>query len=134
MRAITPPCFEVPAKLAWRKTSPERSTPGPLPYHIPNTPSNLPSPRSSACCAYELLVEAAERRATIAGDIAGCIEARPAITLLLHEAGADQGLVAGHEDMRLAEVVLVVKADRSKWHGSSLQIRAVLGPTHIGPG
>src|SRR5581483_4013411 len=103
MRAITPPCFEVPAKLAWRKTSPERSTPGPLPYHIPNTPSNLPSPRSSACCepqggrrkffidaglkldvgrrelacgAYELLVEAAERRATIAGDIAAVL--RPA--------------------------------------------------------
>ena len=37
-------------RLAWRNTSPERSTPGPLPYHMPNTPSNLPSPRNSACC------------------------------------------------------------------------------------
>ena len=36
--------------MAWRNTSPVRSTPGPLPYHMPNTPSNLPSPRSSACC------------------------------------------------------------------------------------
>jgi len=50
IRASTPPCFEVPARLAWRNTSPVRSTPGPLPYHMPNTPSYLPSPRSSACC------------------------------------------------------------------------------------
>src|SRR6185312_15375370 len=48
--ARTPPCFEVPARLAWRNTSPERSTPGPLPYHMPKTPSYLPSPRNSACC------------------------------------------------------------------------------------
>ena len=40
---------EVPAMLACRITSPERSTPGPLPYHSPKTPSYLPSPRSSAC-------------------------------------------------------------------------------------
>ena len=25
--------------LMWRKASPVRSTPGPLPYHMPNTPS-----------------------------------------------------------------------------------------------
>ncbi len=36
--------------LAWRNTSPVRSTPGPLPYQTPKTPSYLPSPRSSACC------------------------------------------------------------------------------------
>ncbi len=30
----TPPCGELPAMLPWRKTSPERSTPGPLPYHM----------------------------------------------------------------------------------------------------
>jgi hypothetical protein len=29
----------VPAMLACLKTSPQRSTPGPLPYHMPNTPS-----------------------------------------------------------------------------------------------
>lgn len=35
----TPPCSELPAKLAWCSASPARSTPGPLPYHIENTPS-----------------------------------------------------------------------------------------------
>ena len=112
--ASTPPCFEVPAKLAWRNTSPERSTPGPLPYQMPNTPSYLPSPRSSACCephsavaarsslmpgwnttlrgascvrgALELVVEPAERRAAIAGDVARGVEAGAAVALLLHHA------------------------------------------------
>ena len=36
--ARTPPNLEVPARLAWRRASPLRSTPGPLPYHMPNTP------------------------------------------------------------------------------------------------
>ncbi len=35
----TPPCFDVPAWFACLNTSPQRSTPGPLPYHIANTPS-----------------------------------------------------------------------------------------------
>ena len=111
--ASTPPCFEVPAKLAWRKASPERSTPGPLPYQMPNTPSYLPSPRSSACCephkrgrgevlvdgrleqdvvrleqlcgALELVVEPAERRAAIAGDVARRVEAGAPVALLLHQ-------------------------------------------------
>ena len=39
--ASTPPCFAVPAMLACLKTSPLRSTPGPLPYHIANTPSTV---------------------------------------------------------------------------------------------
>ena len=39
--AITPPCAEVPAMLACLNTSAVRSTPGPLPYQRPNTPSNL---------------------------------------------------------------------------------------------
>ena len=56
--ASTPPCFEEPAMLAWRKTSPERSTPGPLPYHMPKTPSYLPSPRISACCEPQTAVAA----------------------------------------------------------------------------
>ena len=37
--AITPPCLAVPAMLACLKTSEQRSTPGPLPYQMPNTPS-----------------------------------------------------------------------------------------------
>jgi hypothetical protein len=39
--AITPPCRLVPAMLACLKTSLQRSTPGPLPYQMPNTPSNF---------------------------------------------------------------------------------------------
>ena len=41
--ATTPPCGEVPAKTAWRMASPARSMPGPLPYHMPMTPSYLQS-------------------------------------------------------------------------------------------
>src|SRR5205807_6533341 len=37
--ASTPPFFPTPAKLACLKMSPDRSTPGPLPYHMPRTPS-----------------------------------------------------------------------------------------------
>ena len=37
--AITPPWRLVPAMLACLKTSLQRSTPGPLPYQMPNTPS-----------------------------------------------------------------------------------------------
>ena len=49
--AITPPCFEVPAMLACLNTSEQRSTPGPLPYQMPNTPSNLfVSLYRSSCC------------------------------------------------------------------------------------
>ena len=47
--ATTPPSLDVPARFAWRSASPERSTPGPLPYHRQNTPSYAPSPSSSAC-------------------------------------------------------------------------------------
>ena len=49
--------------------------------------------------AHELLVKAAKRRAPIAGDITGRVQAGAAIALLLHEAGADQCLIAGHEDV-----------------------------------
>ena len=49
--AITPPCFEVPAMLACLKTSEQRSTPGPLPYQMPKTPSNLlVCGYRSSCC------------------------------------------------------------------------------------
>ena len=142
--ASTPPCLAVPARLAWRNTSPVRSTPGPLPYHMANTPSNLPSPRSSACCvpqtavaarsslmppwkrmslllrngcgALELAVETAERRTAIAGDKAGGIEAVAAVELLLHQAEPDQRLEAGDEDAALAEVVFVVEFDVAQRH------------------
>ena len=37
--ASTPPWGAVPAELAWRMASIERSSPGALPYQMPNTPS-----------------------------------------------------------------------------------------------
>ncbi|PYN68313.1 MAG: hypothetical protein DMD90_04805 [Candidatus Rokuibacteriota bacterium] len=40
-RARTPPWRPTPAKLPCLKMSPVRSTPGPLPYHMPRTPSYL---------------------------------------------------------------------------------------------
>ena len=144
--ASTPPNFEVPAKLAWRNTSPERSTPGPLPYQMPNTPSYLPSPRSSACCephsavaarsslmrgleqhvarremrrgALELVVEAAERRAAIAGDVARGVEPGALVALVLHQRQAHQRLIAGDEDAALGQVVLVVERDVIERHWS----------------
>src|SRR5919107_3649542 len=39
--ASTPPLGAVPAELACRSASPLRSTPGPLPYQMPKTPSYL---------------------------------------------------------------------------------------------
>jgi hypothetical protein len=50
--AITPPQGVVPAMLACLNTSEHRSTPGPLPYQMPNTPSNLlvPGGAKPSCC------------------------------------------------------------------------------------
>ena len=146
--ASTPPCFEEPAMLAWRNTSPERSTPGPLPYQTPKTPSYLPSPRSSACCepqsavaassslrpgwktmsfaskpllgAPEVLVEAADRRAAIAGDEAGGVQPGAPVALALHQQHADDRLRAGDEDAVLRQVVFVVEGDVSQRSRGSL--------------
>ena len=44
-------CFAVPAMLACLNTSEQRSTPGPLPYQMPNTPSNFfDCGYRSSCC------------------------------------------------------------------------------------
>lgn len=45
--AMMPPCLAAPAMLACLNTPGQRSTPGPLPYQTPNTPSNL------LVCGYE---------------------------------------------------------------------------------
>ncbi len=50
MTARTPPRADVPAALACLNTSAERSTPGPLPYQMPNTPSTVRSGSSATCC------------------------------------------------------------------------------------
>ena len=124
--------------LAWRKTSPERSTPGPLPYQTPNTPSYLPSPRISACwvpqtavaasssfrpgwktmldgsshflAPEQVLVEPADRRAAIARDEARGVEAGEPVALALHQQQADDGLRPGDEDPVLGESYLSSRA------------------------
>ena len=49
--AMTPPRGAVPLRLACLSASPLRSTPGPLPYQMPNTPSNfLLAGSNSSCC------------------------------------------------------------------------------------
>ncbi len=69
-----------------------------------------------AAGAHHLLVEAAERRAAVAGDVAAGVEAGAAVALLLHQQGADQRVIAGDQDAGLREIVFVVEADRSKRH------------------
>ena len=54
----TPPCFAEPAALACLNTSPQRSTPGPLPYHIEKTPSYFASLKRLSCCVPQIEVAA----------------------------------------------------------------------------
>src|ERR1017187_3633830 len=54
----TPPYLEVPAALACLNTSPQRSTPGPLPYQMENTPSYLASLNRLSCCVPQIEVAA----------------------------------------------------------------------------
>jgi hypothetical protein len=55
--AITPPWRDVPAMLACLNTSEQRSTPGPLPYQMPNTPSYFfCSGYRSSCCVPQTAV------------------------------------------------------------------------------
>ena len=74
----------------------------------------------NALGAQELAVEAAERRAAIAGDEARGIEAVAAVEFLLHQAEPHQRLEAGHEDPALAEVVFIVELDVAQRHQERL--------------
>src|SRR5262245_52362319 len=67
--------------------------------------------------ADKLLIKAAKRRSAVARDKARRIQVGATIELFLHQAGADQRLIPGHEYMRLGKVVFVLEADRSKRHG-----------------
>ena len=71
--------------------------------------------------AHELLVEPAERRAAIARDVAGGVEPGAAVALLLHQAGADQRLIAGDEHAALGKVVFVVEGDVLQRHCAGLR-------------
>ena len=76
--------------------------------------------------AQELLVEPAERRAAIAGDVAGGVQPGAAVALLLHQAQAHQRLEAGDEDAAFAQVVLVVECDVSQRHRGGLRRQCAL--------
>ena len=159
----TPPCFAVPAELACLNTSPQRSTPGPLPYHMPKTPSYFAPGNMLSCCdapdrgggevlvdagleldvvrgevllrAPQRLVEAAQRRAAVAGDEAGGVQARAQVALALQQQQPDQRLRAGEEDAAALERVLVVERDLGERGGidrcvhqafSSVALRSIL--------
>src|SRR5262249_27547328 len=82
--------------------------------------------------AQELLIERAEWRAAIAGDVTRRVEAGAAVALLLHEAQPHQRLEAGDEDPAFAQVVFVVERDGFERHRAGLQrqgVRAAPGPT-----
>ncbi len=66
--------------------------------------------------AHELLVETAERRAAVTGHVAGGVQAGAAVALFLHQAGANQRLITGHQDPVLRQIVFIVEADGSEGH------------------
>ena len=74
--------------------------------------------------ALELLVEAAERRALVAGDERAGLQAARAVGAVLVEQHAHEGLDAGEEDPALLEQVLVVEGD--------LAARALAAAAHCG--
>ena len=74
--------------------------------------------------ADELLVEGAERRAAIPGDVTRGVEAGAAVAFLLHQAKTHDGLEAGDEDAALGEIVFVVERDVVERHRASLQGRS----------
>ncbi len=64
--------------------------------------------------ALELLIEAAERRALIAGDERARLEAAVAIGAVLVEQQPDQALHSREEDTAVLQDVLVVQRDRPR--------------------
>ena len=62
--------------------------------------------------APQRLIESAERRAAVAGNKAGGVEAAVQIALVLQDGEPDQGLDTGHEGAALVERVLVVERNR----------------------
>ena len=79
--------------------------------------------------AHELQVEPAERGAAIAGHIAGGIEAGAPVALLLHQAHADDGLIAGHENRAFGQVVFVIQIDVPKAHNALLRDSRLAAPS-----
>src|SRR5262249_33166767 len=63
-------------------------------------------------------VEPAERRTPIARHVARGVEPGALIALMLHQAGADQRLIAGDEHAALGKIVFVVEGDVLERHSS----------------
>ena len=82
--------------------------------------------------ALELVVEPAERRAAIAGDVARGVEAGAAVALVLHHRQPHQRLIAGDEHAALGQVVLVVERDVIERH-SATRIAPPVCPGGAGP-
>jgi hypothetical protein len=66
--------------------------------------------------ALELVVEATQRRAAVARDIARGVETRPLVALVLHQRQTHQRLIAGNEDATFRQIVLVVELDVIERH------------------
>ncbi len=137
--ARPPPVRETPTKLPWRSASTARSRPGALPYQMPmravvprarQRARELAAPRGGGAellvqagdvedvvvradpaVALKLLVQAAERRALVAGDHRAGVQAAAAVGAVLVERQAHERLDAGEEDPPLLEQVLVVERD-----------------------
>ena len=76
-----------------------------------------PVPVEKALCGGELLIEAAERRAAVAADVARGVVAGGEVVRPLQHRQADQRLDPGQIDPPGLLGVLVVEADLSKRHG-----------------
>ena len=141
--ASTPPYSPMPARLACLKASPLRSTPGPLPYQMPQTPSYLGSgsrltvwlpmmavaARSSftagmkrmwCSCeqvgdALERKVQRANRRAAVTGDQARCVEPTRPVGAMLIERQPRQRLNPAHDDRAALGGIAVFQGEVREW-------------------
>ena len=73
------------------------------------------------------LVDAAQRRAAIARDIAGGVLAGGEVAMALHHGQAHQGLGPGDEDASALQRVFVVERDGGQRHGSSQILQLLQG-------
>ena len=154
--ASAPPVRGTPTKLPWRSESAARSSPGALPYHMAEhavvlragqLAGELAAPRrrgaellvqaghvldvvalDQLAVAGELLVEAAERRALVAGDHRAGHEPAAEVGAVLVERKPDEALEAGQEDAALLEDVLVVERDLAQRAAALLAALPAGGP------
>ena len=83
--------------------------------------------------APHLLVETAERRAAIPGDVTARVEPGAPVPLLLHQSQPDNRLRARNEDPVLGQIVFVVEGNRLQRHDVSSCRRLGAAPVIEGP-